>query len=433
MTRKNLRLPALAAATALTLAACGGNGNGDGDGPSADFDPEDPVTLTLQMWGNDDRADRYQRSIDLFNEEYPEIEVQMNFAAWGDYWPARATEAASSSLPDVIQMDLSYLRQFGQRGQLLDLSPHLDEQIDTSGFDDTDLASGEIDGATYAIPTGTNVMALFYNPAVVEEIGVELPGEDFTWSEYNEYITAASEAGADQDPQLYGGMDYSGVFWMFSIYMLQQGNEVFTDEGIAFEESDMAEFLNLTADLRDNELVFPAARTVQLDPLTGYTSNEVATEFNWDNMIAMALADSGAEEMGFLPPPSNDAGEKGLFRKPAMFLSVGSNTEHPEASALLVDFLVNDPDVGEIFGTSRGLPASETQRDGVTLEGVDAMVAEYEDNVADYVTASVPQPVEGFGALEAEYLRLSEELGLGSITVDEFVEQWFAEAEQALG
>lgn len=328
---------------------------------------------------------------------------------------------------------MSYLRQFGQRGQLLDLSPHLDEQIDTSGFDDTDLASGEIDGATYAIPTGTNVMALFYNPEVVEQIGVELPGEDFTWSEYNEYITAASEAGADQDPQLYGGMDYSGVFWMFSIYMLQQGNEVFTDEGIAFEESDMAEFLNLTADLRDNELVFPAARTVQLDPLTGYTSNEVATEFNWDNMIAMALADSGAEEMGFLPPPSNDAGEKGLFRKPAMFLSVGSNTEHPEASALLVDFLVNDPDVGEIFGTSRGLPASETQRDGVTLEGVDAMVAEYEDNVADYVTASVPQPVEGFGALEAEYLRLSEELGLGSITVDEFVEQWFAEAEQALG
>ncbi|HLR93868.1 MAG TPA: extracellular solute-binding protein [Jiangellaceae bacterium] len=430
MTRKTLRFPALAAAVALTLAACGGNG--DEDGPSADFDPSDPVTLTMQMWGNDDRADRYQRSIDLFNEEYPEIEVQMNFAAWGDYWPARATEAASSSLPDVIQMDLSYLRQFGERGQLLDLEPFLGEQIDTSGFDENDLASGQLEDGTYAIPTGTNVMALMYNPAVVDQLGVELPSEDYTWSEYNEYIAAASEAGADESPTLYGGMDYSGVFWIFAIYMLQQGNEVFNEEGIAFEPEDMAEFLNLTADLREGELTFPADRTVQLAPLTGFTSNEVATEFNWDNMVAMALADSGAEEMGFLPPPSDDSGEKGLFRKPAMFMSVAANTEHPEAAALFVDFLVNDPGVGEIFGTSRGLPASETQREGVTLEGVDAMVAEYEDNVADYVTATVPQPVEGFGALEAEYLRLSEELGLGTITVDEFVDQWFAEAETTL-
>ncbi|WP_324651528.1 ABC transporter substrate-binding protein [Georgenia sp. H159] len=433
MKRRAMTIPAALAASALLLAACGGGDSEGQDAPPADeFDTEEPVTLSMTIWGNDDRAERYQQSIELFNEEYPNIDVQLNFAAWGDYWPARATEAASSSLPDIIQMDLSYLRQFGQRNQLLDLEPYLEEYIDVSTIDETVLASGELAEGTYAIPTGTNVLSLHYNQTVLDSLGVELPSEDYTWSEYNEWITTASEAGATADPQLYGGMDYTGVFWMFALYMTQQGNEVFNDEGIAFTKEDMAEWLNSTADLREGALTFPTDRTIQLAPKTGFTNNQVATEFNWDNMISLAIADSGTEDMGLLVPPSSEDGEKALFSKPAMFLSVAANTEAPEAAALLVDFLTNDPEVGGIFGTSRGLPASEEQREGVTLEGADALVADYEESVADDITATVPQPVEGFGALEATYLRLSEELGLGTITVDEFVDQWFAEAEQLL-
>ncbi len=37
-------------------------------------------------------------------------------------------------------------------------------------------------------------------------------------------------------------------------------------------------------------------------------------------------------------------------------------------------------------------------------------------------------PVKGFGAIEAEYKRLAEELAYGTITEDEFVEGWFSEA-----
>jgi len=40
--------------------------------------------------------------------------------------------------------------------------------------------------------------------------------------------------------------------------------------------------------------------------------------------------------------------------------------------------------------------------------------------------------VEGFGALEAEFKRLGEELAYGNITVDECVEQWFSTAESQL-
>ena len=124
-------------------------------------------------------------------------------------------------------------------------------------------------------------------------------------------------------------------------------------------------------------------------------------------------------------------GERGMFFKPSMLLSSGANTEHPEEAATLIDFLVNDPEVGAIFGTSKGVPAVEAQREAMELEegSVDARVVAYEEAVAEYVTEPVPIPVKGFGSIEAEYKRLGEELAYGTITVDEFVETWFAEAQ----
>jgi multiple sugar transport system substrate-binding protein len=128
--------------------------------------------------------------------------------------------------------------------------------------------------------------------------------------------------------------------------------------------------------------------------------------------------------------PSNDDGEKAMFFKPSMLLSAGANTEHPAEAAMLIDFLINDAEVGRIFGTSKGVPATQAQRDAMTLEegSVDARVVAYEEAVADHVTEPVPVPVKGFGSIEAEYKRLGEELAYGTITVDEFVESWFSEA-----
>jgi multiple sugar transport system substrate-binding protein len=124
-------------------------------------------------------------------------------------------------------------------------------------------------------------------------------------------------------------------------------------------------------------------------------------------------------------------GEKHLFFKPSMLLSSGANTKHPEQAATLINFLLTDPEVGKIFGTSKGVPADADQRAAVdTTEGsVDAQVIAYEEKVAEQVTESTPIPVKGFGTIESKWRTLSEELAYGTLSVDEFAEQWFAEAE----
>jgi multiple sugar transport system substrate-binding protein len=64
---------------------------------------------------------------------------------------------------------------------------------------------------------------------------------------------------------------------------------------------------------------------------------------------------------------------------------------------------------------------------------VDETVVAYEESVAESVTEPAPLPVEGFGAVEAEFKRLSEELQYGNITVEQFVSDWFAFADSNVG
>ncbi len=436
ITRKAVSAAAATSAVALVLTACGGGGGTTEEpGSGEELNTEEQVTLSMAWWGNDDRAAKYEEAIDLFEEQYPNITVQTQFQAWDDYWTARATEAAGGALPDVIQMDLSYLRQYGGTGQLLDLGGQAGVNLDVEGFDESLLQAGQIEGAQYGVPTSTNTLALFYNQDVLDKVGIEPPAEGYTWDDLDAWIREVSAAGASQEPVIYGSGDYSGTFWFFLQWLIQQGVEPFTEDGqLGFDESHMTEWLERVQPLRDEGVLYPIDKTKQIEPLGGFTVNEAAGEMSWDNFLAGYVADSGTENIGMMPMPSGDAGPQ-QFWKPSMLLSASASTQHPEAAATLIDFLVNEPEVGRIFGTSKGVPAVQAQIDAMEVEpgSIDEKVVAYEESMADAVTEPAPVPVEGFGAVEAEFKRLSEELQYGNIDVEQFVSDWFAFADSNVG
>jgi multiple sugar transport system substrate-binding protein len=424
---------ASAVAAVLVLSACSSAG-ADPDAATT-LEPDEEITLRVTWWGDDDRAARYTEALDLFEERYPNITIQESFVTFDDYWTARATEAAGSSLPDVMQFDSSFLRQYASTGQLLDLSPYLGDQIDTSELATELIDSGRIDDAVYAVPTATNTLATFYNPGLVERLGMTPPEDDFTWDDLASWVAEYSAAGAGEDPALYGSNDYTGIFWAFLQHLVQQGVTPFTDDGrLGFTREHMTEWLSSGADLRSAGAFFPVQRAQQLQPEGGFTVNEQTLEMSWDNFLAGYVAGSGVDDITMLPVPSGPDGQKHMFAR-TFQMAASAHTEHPAAVAALLDFFVNEPEVGRIFGTSKGVPATQSQRDAMELEpgSVDARVVEYEERMADQITEPAPIPVEGFGALEAEYKRLGEELHYDNITVDEFVEQWFAMAEAQLG
>ncbi len=225
-------------------------------------------------------------------------------------------------------------------------------------------------------------------------------------------------------------------FYAFLQTVIQSGKQPFTEDGpVGFDESDLLPWLEKVEEARAAGAFHPAARTVQIKPLVPLSANEAATMFEWDVLSSSFYgAESGKDNLGLLPVPVGPDGESHMYQKPAMLMTTAANTDQPDAAAALIDFLVNDPRVGEIFGTSKGIPATAAQRDAMDLEegSLDEKIVEYENSIADRITEEAPFLPAGFGAIEAEYMRLGAEHAYGNITNEEFSEQFFNKAEEII-
>src|SRR4029079_3837240 len=64
-----------------------------------------PVTLTWFMWsGSDAERAAWQKFAVMVTAKYPDIKVQLDTAAWPDYWTKLPTLAASNTLPDIVSL-----------------------------------------------------------------------------------------------------------------------------------------------------------------------------------------------------------------------------------------------------------------------------------------------------------------------------------------
>ena len=414
---------AVVSAAALTLASCAGDGGGSGE-----YDPDADVTLTFAFWGNDDRADRYNQLIEAFQTEHPNITVNTTFTDFPSYWEKRQTEVAGGGLPDVFQFSDSYLRQYAEPGHVLDLG-EVSDYIDFSTFDDALLGTGRLNDVQYSLPTGYSMWANFVNDDVLAEYDIAAPEGGSTFDAFDEWMAGVTDA---TDGTVYGGTDYTQRIQVFELVLRANGGNLYTEDGeLGFTEDELRDFWASGDDIRDGVTV-PQVELEAISPVSGFGAGLTASEMSWSNFLGGYLADSGAESISIVAPPTAVEGSKDLYQQGGLQMAIASNTDHPEASAIFLDYVVNSPEAGEIFGTTLGFPASSSKLAGTTLEGVDKQVADYIASVADRVGEAPPVPVIGYGSLEQTFWDLGKELGLGTITVDEAVERFFTEADVIL-
>ena len=426
--RKASATLAVVAGAALVLAGCA---SAEEPQAAATFDPDEKVTLNFAFWGNDVRAEMYNEAIAAFNEEYPNITVNPTFLSWDEYWEKRQTEAAGKNLPDVFQMDMTYVRQYSENGLVLDLTPYLDEIIATDGFDDSVLDIASVDDTIAGMPVSTNAIGMFENVVLTDEVGVE-PFAGGDWEAYDEWLYEARDAAAAAGLDVWGGADPTGFIQPFELMLRSEGKSIFTEDGeIGFTKEDLADFWNRGAELREDGVVTPQQRIQEVAPMGAFDSAQALTEIVWDNFGAPYLANLGDAypDLNLVAPPVTEEGAKDLYKKAGMLISVAENTDHPEAAATFTDFLVNSPEAGAIFGTNRGMPASQTQLDGVELDETAQQIIDYEKSIADRIGDAPPVPIVGYGSVEAEFKALGQELGFGTITVDEAVDRLFGEID----
>ncbi|WEK12735.1 MAG: extracellular solute-binding protein [Candidatus Microbacterium phytovorans] len=422
-TKRALAAVAVVTGAALALAGCAGTSE-----PASSFDPNEKVTLNFTWWGNDDRAARYDALIAAFNEEYPNITINGQFTDFPSYWEKRQTEAAGGGLPDVWQFSDSYLRQYGEPGYVLDLAT-VSDYIDFDTFDEALLGTGQLNGTQYSLPTGYSAWANFVNDDLIAANDLTAPEGGTSFEDFTAWMKSVTDATGGK---VYGGTDVTQRIQTFELVLRADGKNLYTEDGkLGFTEDELKAFWESGAAARDG-ITVPQNKLEEITPKSGFGGNLTASETSWSNFLGGYLADSGASSISLIAPPTAKQGSKDLYRQAGLQMAISADTEHPEAAAIFLDYVVNSEKAGEIFGTTLGFPASSSKLAGAALEGADKQVADYLDSVADRIGDAPPVPVVGYGALEQKFWDLGKALGLGAITVDDAVKQFFDEANVVL-
>ncbi len=160
----------------------------------------------------------------------PGVKISPQPGEWASYWDKLATQVAGNTAPDLIQMDMAYIAEYGNRGALLDLS-----KVDTSKFIEGTVESGKINDTLYGINAGINCLVVLANPKVFEKAGVEVP-DDKSWT-WDSMIDTAAEV-ASKAKVTFGFQSLVSAN-LFQAWIRQQGKQLFTPDALGFDVADV--------------------------------------------------------------------------------------------------------------------------------------------------------------------------------------------------
>ena len=155
----------------------------------------------------------------------PNVTLNGQPGEFGSYWDKLATQTAGGQAPDIIQMDMAYISEYGNRGALLDLGKN---GADTSKFIEGTVDSGKINDQLVGVNAGINSAVIVANPKIFEKAKMDLPDDKtWTWDQLSEVAAeVASKAGVP-----FGVVgNLFGADPMFGAYLRQNGKELFTRE-----------------------------------------------------------------------------------------------------------------------------------------------------------------------------------------------------------
>lgn len=421
------------------LAACGNDDStsnssaetSDDSNEETTEEPAEEIILRIAWWGEQNRSDYTLEVIEMFEEQNPGITIEPEYAGWDDYWRKLAPQAAANELPDIMQMDLSYIAEYSSNNQLADLTPYIGVQINVDNIEENVLSGGELNDGMYGFNLGTTAFSYYYNPELVEEAELDL-SEDWTWEDFETFASNAAAAGYSSG----ASVEYAHLY--FDYYLRSQGERFFSEDGtsLAYEDDQLfVDFFTMQKELIEKGAgVSPDEAAQQTGPEDSpFVKGEALGKFGW---VTQFPSEQQLSDLTFdihNPPESTDE-TKGLFLKPSMFFSVAENSEHKEAAAKFIDFFVNDIEANKAILADRGIPVSGEVREALKEEVPEAQskVFNYIQWVEENSSPMGPPEPKGAGEVIDAIQRLAEQVIYGEVTAEKAAENLRAQADSIL-
>jgi len=169
----------LAACAPGAVPAAGSNGTSQPAGNSSSAPAASGEKVTLTMWHNHPEwKDRVQKILDAFEQENPNIHIQLEEIPGPDYGVRRNTAITAGEAADLIAFAPgSELRAASDSGYIVDLT----DLLNVDSLTPSALDASKVDDKVYAVPiVGLYTVALYYHRKIFKDNNLTPPK---TWDE----------------------------------------------------------------------------------------------------------------------------------------------------------------------------------------------------------------------------------------------------------
>lgn len=325
---------------------------------------QDKTELQINWWGSQNRHDRTIKVIDMYMAAHPDVNIVYEFADFTNYWPLLNTKAAGEQLPCIMQQDYAYMAEWSSRGLLTPLDSYYESgAIDTTNIPQSLLDGGKVGDNYYAISLGTNSQSIILDVDAFEKAGMELPSDDWTWTEFEAvsrelheklgiWAINAGNSGIE-DVQMWRSMN------------LGYGQTVVGADGKSLGITDWqptVDFFNMIVSLQTDGVVATPEEAAEFAgvPLeqSMIATGQSAMQYQWSNQV-VAIFSAGTDRhyrLWKLPRP--EGGQPSNYLKPSQFFSITSQCKTPELAADFINFFTNSTEANDALFAERGVPIS---------------------------------------------------------------------------
>ncbi|MFR5060633.1 MAG: extracellular solute-binding protein [[Ruminococcus] torques] len=302
------------------------------------------------------------------------------------------------------------------------------------------MNSGKINDKMAGLVLSSSVLAVGYNPTVLEKAGVEAPTSDWTWKDYIELNQKAAETTGKESALIAAGV--TGDTNVFNYWVRQHGGQLFNEDQTSLgydDDSITADYFAMWKDMMDKNIAPDPDEFAQIktlgDEASPVVKDEAATMIEWNNYTAKMSNVNDKLKLA-TPPLGDNADDKGLWIKPGMFFSVSENSKVKKECAEFIDWFINSEEANDIIMAERGTPVSSDIRqymvDSGKLSPQQVDMFNYIDE-AEKLSGTTPAPdPSGIAEVNEAFNNAGNTVFYGQATPEEAAKTFRVDVEEIL-
>lgn len=445
---KRTKIFALSAAAALALSACSPGSNDDDDATgdtNGGGDSGEQTTVTFRLW-DESAVPAYEESFAKFEEENPNINVEIETVSWDQYWDRLPRDLASGDMADIFWVNSNSFGIYADNGDLLSITDELGDDHDE--WEESIVNLYTRDDTLWGVPQIWDSIALFYNKDLVEQAGVDVTnltwapdaGDGDTLLEATQKLTTDANGNTadspDFDPNNISTFGFNASADLQAIYIdfLAQAGASFQgeDDMFAFDTPEGVAAFQYLVDMINEHHVAPPASETNLDgdyARNLFNRGELAL-FQSGPYSLRAIADNTDVNWGLAPMVGGPEGRISVVHG---VVAVGAaNTDNKEATVEVLRWMGSAEGQMPLAEQGVSFPGAVDAQDAFVdywaKEGIDVSVF---IDAAQEPTAPAPIGTNagaGLGAIDP----IIKDIFLGATPVEEGLAQAQEEGNAAM-